>query len=65
MGKLNGKWTSYFKKNTLHLSGYYINNLRVGTWKTYSIKGKLLEEGNYKLFKYKKHSKQYVVDKNI
>ena len=57
MGKLNGEWLSYYKKNVLHVKGVYEEDLKTGEWQRYTEKGKLQEIGSYKIISYKKHVK--------
>ena len=41
-GELNGNLVSYWENGLVHTKGKYKDSKRVGTWKTFSKKGKLL-----------------------
>jgi len=41
-GDLNGNLISYWENGKIHTKGKYENNYRIGIWKTYDKKGKLL-----------------------
>ncbi|MDR2836473.1 MAG: hypothetical protein LBV69_09860 [Bacteroidales bacterium] len=46
-GKLNGKYTKYFKNGSLQEEGYYVNGKRHGHWKLYTPEAICDEEGEY------------------
>tara|TARA_Y100000996_G_C22524279_1_gene643757 strand:+ start:195 stop:470 length:276 start_codon:yes stop_codon:yes gene_type:complete len=46
-GNLNGNLISYWENGEVHTRGKYQNNHRIGTWKTYNKKGKLILTEDY------------------
>ena len=46
-GKLNGKYVEYYENGNKKVEGVFKNNLRIGNWKVWDEKGKLIMEREY------------------
>ena len=46
--KLEGEFQAYWPNGKVHLKGKYVVGFRIGVWRAYNDKGKLIQEENHK-----------------
>ena len=46
--KLEGDFQAYWPNGKVHLKGKYVDGFRIGVWRAYNDKGKLIQEENHK-----------------
>jgi antitoxin component YwqK of YwqJK toxin-antitoxin module len=59
-GKMTAKWTGWFPNGKMSYEGNYERDMKIGNWKFYTSKGKLKDDGNFKVLNTKEGENTYV-----